>query len=485
MTGATGYYVEQRKGGGGRERASWHRLRVSEIPEIPGVTVTIRVTNTGFAATIVGLQPNKSFKHRVQAYNTQRLSGYSGEKTTKTRKLLPPIGLTKGTQAEDSVGRRVLTLDWGDAPGTGITYKVRIRDAEKRLRCIATARGGQCVEVSHPWRTLSPTTRTSGILSITFNGSKADVKYPVDGREYEYEVKSVLGQWESGWSSTKKTEKQKAIPHLGHQQDHTVRYDLNSPYPSYVGDAVDDARDAWNDSAVGTSWPNLRICESGSSGCNARNTDGHKVTIKVVSGEKSPGKRNTKKLLRASYPIIGDADCGRTIACVKPNGYSDYDPFVVYGRDDGKSAPWQHMKNLTMVIESPAWFYRGEPLTHQRVYWTDNPNMDDVTDPNTGKLYRYLPAVVMHGVRPHLGVDRPVQLRHHIQRRLPDEKDGLQDRHPVGGHKVREAGLPQRARHRAALTGIEFSNWRLQNACQVANVDRGLGQSHILRGLQF
>ena len=172
-------------------------------------------------------------------------------------------------------------------------------------------------------------------------------------------------------------------------------YELGTgEFTDVISQSIGTAAIAWSGSSVGTSWPNLRICKKGSSGCDARNTDGFKTTIRVASGEPETNKGSEKRLIWASIPVFGDADCGTTIACIKPKGLGDIDPFITYDLDDGKSAPWQHMENLEMVIEKPAWNYVARTETHTGVIWTFDYTKD--FDWVNGKLLRYLPAVVMH-----------------------------------------------------------------------------------------
>ena len=389
VDGATSYYVEQEKP---RLLLSNPWPKLPSPNDFPGVTVTITKTSAGFTAVIDGLEPGKKFKHRVRARNAHGYSKHSNEKETKTLPLPEPTGLTN-REYTDSVGRRVLVLDWGNVSGTGITYKVRIRDAEKIYSCNFSILAPSCSKSQARWETLSPASPTSGIYSVTFNGSEAEIKYPVDGREYEHQVRSVKGKWESDWSSKWTTQMPDAIPHLGHQKDHTVKYAPSTTHPptTDISKAIGIAVTAW-ENAVGGSWPNLSICRH----CGNKNTDGKTVTINVVSGETSPGEGSTKPVEKAGVPIIGDADCGDTTACVKPKGVSDTYPWVSFYANGGKEAPWVHMSNMVMVIEDPPWSYGGKPKkVHTEYVWT-NILTQHGQSAGSGKTYRYLPAVVMH-----------------------------------------------------------------------------------------
>ena len=117
----------------------------------------------------------------------------------------------------------------------------------------------------------------------------------------------------------------------------------------------------------------------------------------MVSGEKSSGEGSEKPLVIASIPHFGDADCGANIACVKPRGAGDVGAFVNFGLNGGESAPWQHMENLTMVIEDPPWRYNEENDVHTEYEWTNNRSQHgNLVAPGMSKTYRYLPSVVMH-----------------------------------------------------------------------------------------
>ena len=296
------YYVEQKN-----QRAlrpdNWPKLPSPN--DFPNVTVTITATSDKVTAVIDGLEPGKKFKHRVRAHNTHGDSDHSNEEETEALPLPVPTNFTGTATKKDAAGRLVLDLDWDDVlPGTGITYEVQQK------------RGKRLWELwESEWETLP-----FNVYSIHFNGSEAEIRYPVDGRDYEHRVRSVNAHsYHSEWASIKTTVPA-GIPHLGHQADHTVKYEASTTYPptSDISNAISTAATAW-DNAVGGSWPNLRVCKSGSTDCNVRNTDGHTVTIDVVSGEdeESPGKGSEKDLVWTSIPLVGDADCGAKIACVK------------------------------------------------------------------------------------------------------------------------------------------------------------------------
>ena len=327
-----------------------------------------------------------------------------------------PTGLTDG-EFTDSAGRRVLTLDWDDVAGTGITYRLQIRDAETRWSCSSDT---DCTEETSPQQAWTQ----SGEIDF----SAADYRYPVDGRRYEYQVRSVLGQMESDWSATHTTARQTAIPHLGHQQDHTVMYELGTGTSTgVISESIQVAARAWNDSSLGTSWPNLLICEEGSHGCASLNTDGHKVTIQVAD-QWSPG-------------------CGPYIsACVRPKTIAADEAFHTFnkhtkeGTNPGKSAPWQHMKDLHMIIDDPAQKYDITTKKYTPVLWTRDYTLDNTNEP-TGELWIYLPGLVMHEFGHTLGLADLYNYPGHPGYLMTDNRV-IADTMKAGGHHPSRAPAP-------------------------------------------
>ena len=183
------------------------------------------------------------------------------------------------------------------------------------------------------------------------------------------------------------------LPAIGHQKDHTSVYVIDSlptPLPSPPTDGTEDpgvifptaiayAVDAWND-AVSGSWPDVVICKKGSSDCASRPDDKRTTTLNVASGGEEEG--NT------GIADFGQDDCGSATACVK--GKSLLDRHLL----DQKN-PDNHMPNLLMVIERPAWDGK-----HIRVYWTNDIDKhdDELPDGPNGerRVLWYLPGILMH-----------------------------------------------------------------------------------------
>ena len=329
--------------------------------------------------------------------------------------LAPPEGLQS---TDTDLGDGTIRLDWDDM-GSGVTYEVEQK------------KGKSFWEKLQPWvndwKTL-PFDHFTVTITVTITGLEAEIGNLVDGKTYVHRVRSVRGDQHSAWREIE-TQMPPAIPHLAHQKDHTVQYEIGTmprpplgappiagpppglpPHP--ITTAITTARDAWND-AVGRSWPYLIFCEIGD--CErtirtitmkARELDNYKTTINAVSGEDGTDKGSTEDLVITTifagvpvttgpytYTEIGGDDCGKKTACVKPkNRATDSLPFLseILGKPFGWGA---HMKNMIMVIEEPAWaFFGGE---HTRYIWTNDRILHD-TDAGNDAIFYYLPALLMH-----------------------------------------------------------------------------------------
>ncbi len=202
---------------------------------------------------------------------------------------------------------------------------------------------------------------------------------------------------------------EKPIPLLGHQADFTSQYRVNAMVPTRVPnlipaaypdpgvvipEAIPIAAREWN-KAVGTPFPHILFCERAPTSptlphitpvpCENRNNrpydDGDTTNVDVADG-------STNRIVLFSFGI---PNCGRSMACVKP------DPVVLLtnlnplGNGD--------MGSLKMVIEEPAWSYiPAGPFglfgEHIRRLWT-NDHLDHNRTITEGTLI-YLPSVIMH-----------------------------------------------------------------------------------------
>jgi len=106
--------------------------------------------------------------------------------------------------------------------------------------------------------------------------------------------------------------------------------------------------------------------------------------------------------------ILRQADCGNTYACVKPDGVNWTELFLNWVPTlwDWLPLEGDHMQNLNMVIEEPAWGYSSGDFT--RYYWTktktqhgrlvtpsDGQDIPGFDSTETNK-WLYLPGVLMH-----------------------------------------------------------------------------------------
>ena len=212
------------------------------------------------------------------------------------------------------------------------------------------------------------------------------------------------------------------IPWLGHQQDNTVKYLMgsmpqarSSPQPTnpvpdpatFIPEAMDEAARQWNIAA--RSNPGLLVCKDDGStnGCvfngTDRITDNKDVLVNALPGD------NVGFLHRRDpweVFVLGSNHCGNTYACVKPRGVLSSLQFVTKLR-------WlplvnDHLQDLTMVIEEPAWLYNDSTGRFTGRLWTDvdsrhltavNPS-DRANIPGLEQAFAYTwiyaPGVIMH-----------------------------------------------------------------------------------------
>ena len=246
-------------------------------------------------------------------------------------------------------------------PGEGVTYEVQ-----------QWGRKGPIPGI-YDWYTLP-----FDDFEIEFTGSRAVVSGLDYEHTYDHRVRAKRGDQYSDWTERFKTKVQ-TLPHVGHQADHTVNYELGAiptPRPSgsssddpgaVISEAIATAVAAWND-AVATPSPHVLFCKG--SGCTIngvdRNTDGNTVVIKTETGKQD-----------------------KTLA------------YLVFNRDtDG------HLRGAaTMVIEQP-------PIDLDEVWgripvtrvWTNDLDLHDEDAP-AGGIYHYLPSVVMHEFGHAAGLD--------------------------------------------------------------------------------
>ena len=176
------------------------------------------------------------------------------------------------------------------------------------------------------------------------------------------------------------------IPWLGHQKDNTVKYSLDtmpvartSPQPTnpvpdpatLIPAITDEAARQWNLAA--RSNPGLLVCKDHGSTNDCifngtdRNTDNKDVIVNALPGDNT-GLLHRKDAWVGS--VLGSNHCGKSYACVKPRGFLSSLQFVTKLR-------WlpfvsDHLQNLTMVIEEPAWSYSDSTGRFTGRLWTDS-----------------------------------------------------------------------------------------------------------------
>lgn len=189
-----------------------------------------------------------------------------------------------------------------------------------------------------------------------------------------------------------KIHREEPMPFLGHQRDHTIRYEISrlpptrtavpvgSPTPtnpepaSIFATAVPFAASEWNKGVAVSPWPNVLFCTGNATSlCASRNTDGKKALVKAVAGTRNNNDPDNNL----------DHDCGWSRACVK---FGKYIPGIT---------DRIHLANMKgIVIEDPPWGYDRSTQDHTEYVWTNNPTLHNKSW--KGKVYSYLPAVVMH-----------------------------------------------------------------------------------------
>ena len=341
---ATGYQVRQRN-----PPNQWIALPSG------GFAVTI----SGTTAVVSNLDPDTTYEHQVRGTNANRNGEWSDSVQTAPRDERPntPRGLIGGS----IMGGRGLSLRWREATGaTG--YEVE------------SSSGGMIM---------------TDAVSVTW----IDFLELTPGAVYDFRVRArkphgndyLYSDWSSAMSYTAPTP-----TNIGHQEDHTVAYEVGSitsapglpagvPDPATViSAAIDPAAEAWTNAAMAITGKNLKICEAGM--CGGDNHDGGTVTVKTVN------KDNRSVTYSRDDHSKG---CGVSVACVKSS---------TIGRGN-------HLGDMSLIIEEPAWECVGTDRSgactkHVRRYWTDKPELDlkEVKDPQGTYIgeYYYMGYTMIH-----------------------------------------------------------------------------------------
>ena len=189
----------------------------------------------------------------------------------------------------------------------------------------------------------------------------------------------------------------------GHQEDHTVAYEIG-PIPTpwaelpdeedpgvVIPAAIKRAAAAWNTAAMAIAGKNLKICKVMKEGdaCDVSNHDMGTVTVKTED-------TNTKDTGAANHDP--DQGCGPSIACVKLGIPSSSSP--------SSNGLGNHLRDLSLIIEEPAWecsiFDRsGACAQHDRIYWTDTSEQNRHRVPglphgSPPSFYYYIGATMIH-----------------------------------------------------------------------------------------
>ena len=218
------------------------------------------------------------------------------------------------------------------------------------------------------------------------------------------------------------------IPWLGHQQDHTVKYKIGAiqplrpaPQPSnpvedpatVIPAAISSAARAWNSATANTN-PRVFFCKDDSVrnkvneclvGGTDKNTDNEDVRVDVLPGGKVGLVHRQPSWVQS---VLGSNHCGDSSACVKPRGLLSQLSFLA----NTTKFKWlpvvgDHLQDMIMVIEEPAWSYNSSTGRFTGVFWTDDASkhnwaLNDMERQDVPGIesfhyvWKYAPGVVMH-----------------------------------------------------------------------------------------
>ena len=317
VSGATDYIVEQETSGG------WIALPSSGLP---GVTMTVATQASVVTATISGLKPGETVTHRVKARNARGTSGPSKEVSTLVEDERPgkPTNLT----AEDMIGGRGIRLTWQSSIGA-TSYEVAISSAGT-----------------------SPTVTSTSGTRADFTGL-----YP----ETEYTFTVTASNTHGATQSDERTATAPKVTQVGHQADHTVKYEIGTISNDLIRDAIPTAVSAWN-TEISDLGKGLQICTG--SACDTDNTDDFTVTIRTDSDKHA---------------------CRGSRACA---------PYSL--TEDG------HLGDMGIIFEQPPWKATGTLYTDSRVEtayeWTDDESLNgnEILGSMPTRYYVYVGYVMLH-----------------------------------------------------------------------------------------
>ena len=272
------------------------------------------------------------------------------------------------------IGGRGITLSW-QAVADATDYQVE------------SSFGGQT-------RTYTRTTTSLGLVGMTPEAI------------YSFRVRSRKshggGYLTSDWSSAVSYPAPEPSHWQGHQEDHTVAYEVDSmPTPSpilpdgadpgvVIPASIGAAVEAWN-TLVAEKIPgkNLKICTvmEDDDECDVSNHDERTITIKTVN--------NNNDSMAVSDPNHNQG-CGRAVACVK----ADIPTLSV------SAGPGFHLGDISLIIEEPAWECvvtdeQTNACENIRIYWTDIADIDGnaIIHYPAGELvglFYYINATMIH-----------------------------------------------------------------------------------------
>ncbi len=209
---------------------------------------------------------------------------------------------------------------------------------------------------------------------------------------------------------------------MGHQQDNTVKYKIGTVQPTrtpvpagsptpiipdpailFTATAIPKAAAAWN--LVRATPPNPNVLFTSTSGSD------DDVVINVVQGGKSArlDVLQGRPHRRDPWSVLGLHHCGNTYACVKPKDLSIFPlQWIATQFNWLTSILGDHMPEMYMALEEPAWSYSSDTDRFTRYIWTGvaSKHLDPLNrtergvipglDANDACFWLFAPGVVMH-----------------------------------------------------------------------------------------
>ena len=249
----------------------------------------------------------------------------------------------EGPTTKDMIGGRGITFGWNLVDGAD-EYEAETSLGSWKLETIST-------------------TRAINITRLTPNET------------YSFKVRACkkIGTscLYSPWSRTVNANAP-APTQLGHQEDHTVAYQVDTTIPTVIQDSIGLSVAAWTTALGMIVGKDLKICKVGVGDCDTINHDNKTVT--VMTAAETGTDKNTS--------------CGVSVACTF---------------DSPPSRMGDHIKDVELVIEDPAWECRRsitpgicDSRQHFRIFWTNMGGDHGDPGPTAGSVLYHIDPFMIH-----------------------------------------------------------------------------------------